>query len=53
MLKGDWEELEAQVEGHGPETINFYLDDGASDEFQRVDVQNIMFEDNCIKVFLA
>jgi hypothetical protein len=51
MLKTDWEELEAQVEGHGPEAINFYLDNGI--ETLGLDVQNIMFEDDEIKVFLA
>lgn len=54
MLKDDWEELAAQVESHGPEAINFYLDDGdeSNGNLLGIDVQNISFEDNEIKVVL-
>lgn len=56
MTRDDWEELVAQVEDHGPEKIQFSIDAdyvvGTKGEVV-LDLVNIMFEDDIIKVVLT
>lgn len=47
----DWQELEAQIETHGPEKVEFYVS-GVLDIEKLVRVIDIKFEDDAIKVVL-
>lgn len=56
MEKWQWEELEAQVEDHGPHKIEFILD--SDTHFQpgrvyEVTVDEVKFEDGLIKVVVS
>lgn len=53
MNKDDWEELVAQVESHGPEKIEFYLDSAdVNGADLPLEVRSLKFEDDEIKVVL-
>ncbi len=52
MTDDDWTELEAQVESHGPEAVEFVLEN-ADEKLFVLDINNIQFTDGKIKVSLS
>lgn len=47
-----WDELEAQVEAHGPEAVRFYLDTDTTLRPGRhfLEIQNVQYTDDEIQV---
>ncbi len=52
MKAEDWDELEAQVESHGPEVVEFILVN-ADEKLFTLGVTNIEFVDGSIRVELT
>jgi hypothetical protein len=50
MDKEHWEELVAQVDEHGPETIKFWLEEADHRGPSRIYVTDVTYDDGEIKV---